>query len=266
VVISATNRYVCLADGRKVPFDEYTRQSRELILDLTNKGLDKLLAIWIDKKSRQELREELRDHDIYTSAFRHYLDLPETDDVDILAKIGFQLPLVPTRRDRANRLWDQDQVWLLNHLGENGIPQEQRFKSRFWMTALDHYRLFGIDELEQARTYGAPQFVQQFGSFQTLAARYGSPTLLKNDLEVVKQHLYVPLRRIQERQLSFGHRAHTSQMVLLGAIGQSLGRLCSSEWIIMLSSETNGLRREIMGVGAAAIPRRCLRSPDIRTF
>lgn len=193
VIISATNRYVCLADGRKVPFDEYTQQSRELILDLTNKGLDKLLTIWIDKKSRQELREELRDHDIYTAAFRHYLDLPETDDVDILAKIGFRLSLVPTRRDRANRLWEQDQVWLLDHVGETNIPQEQRFKSRFWLTALDHYRLFGIDELEQARTYGAPQFVEQFGSFQTFTARYGSPTLVKNDLEVVKQHLYVPM-------------------------------------------------------------------------
>lgn len=193
VVISATNRYVCLADGRKVPFDEYTRQSREFILDVSDKGLDKLLAIWIDKKSRRELREELRDHDIYPSAFRHYLDLPETDDVDILAKIGFQLPVVPTRGDRANRLWDQDQPWLLDHLGELNMPEEQRFKSQFWLTALDHYKLFGIDELEQARTYSAPQFVEQFGSFQTLTSRYGSPALLKTDLELVKQHLYVPM-------------------------------------------------------------------------
>lgn len=193
VIVSATNRYVCLADGRKVPFDEYTNQSREFIMDISNKGLDRLLSIWIDKKSRQELREELRDHDIYTSAFRHYLDLPDTDDVDILAKIGFQLPVVPTRFDRANRLWDQDQAWLLHHFGEDGILDGQRFKSRFWQTALDHYRLFGIDELEQARTYSAPQFADQFGSFQSLTNRYGSPALLKSDLELVKQHLYVPM-------------------------------------------------------------------------
>jgi type I restriction enzyme R subunit len=193
VVISASSRYVCLADGRKVPFEEYTQKSREFILDITDKGLDKLLAIWIDKKSRQELREELRDRDIYTSAFRHYLDLPDTDDVDILAKIGFQLPFVPTRGDRANRMWDKDQAWLLGHVGELGLPEDGRFKSRFWQTALDHYRLFGIDELEQARTYSAPQFVEQFGSFQTLTSRYGSPALLKSDLELVKQHLYVPM-------------------------------------------------------------------------
>ena len=193
VIISTTNRYVCLADGRKLPFEEYTEQSREFILDISHKGLDELLRIWIDKSSRHELREALRDRDIYPSAFRHYLDLPDTDDVDILAKIGFQLPRVPTRADRTNRLWDEDQIWLIDQVGEKDIDEEQRFKMHFWHTALDHYRLFGIDDLEQARTYGAPQFAEQFGSFNTLSTRYGGPVLLKSDLEQVKRHLYVPM-------------------------------------------------------------------------
>lgn len=193
VVISTENRYICLADGRKVPFDEYTEQSREFILDVSHKGVDELLHIWIDKGSRQELREALRDRDIYPSAFRHYLDLPDADDVDILAKIGFQLPRVPNRADRANRLWDEDQIWLLDHLGEAAMPESQRFKTHVWQTALDHYHLFGIDDLEQARTYSAPQFAEQFGSFTTLTQRYGGPALLKADLELIKQHLYVPM-------------------------------------------------------------------------
>lgn len=193
VVISTESRYVCLADGRKVPFSEYIEQSREFILDVSHKGVDELLRIWIDKGSRQELREALRDHDIYPSAFRHYLDLPDADDVDILAKIGFQLPHVPNRADRANRLWDEDQIWLLDHLGEAALPESQRFKTHVWQTALDHYRLFGIDDLEQARTYSAPQFAEQFGSFATLTQRYGGPALLKADLELVKKHLYRPM-------------------------------------------------------------------------
>lgn len=193
VVISSENRYVCLADGRKLPFEEYTQQSREFILDVSHKGLDELLRIWIDKSSRQELREALRDRDIYPAAFRHFLDLPDVDDVDILAKIGFELPRVPNRADRANRLWDQDQIWLLDRLGESALPESQRFKTHVWETALDHYRLFGIDDLEQARTYGAPQFADQFGSFATLTQRYGGPALLKADLELVKQHLYVSM-------------------------------------------------------------------------
>ncbi|ENB7450583.1 TPA: DEAD/DEAH box helicase family protein [Pseudomonas aeruginosa] len=193
VVISTENRYVCLADGRKVPFEEYTEQSREFILDVSHKGMDELLRIWIDKGSRQELREALRDRDIYPSAFRHYLDLPDADDVDVLAKIGFQLPRVPNRVDRANRLWDEDQIWLLNQMGEAELPESQRFKTHLWQTALDHYRLFGIDDLEQARTYSAPQFAEQFGSFTTLTQRYGGPALLKADLELVKQRLYVSM-------------------------------------------------------------------------
>lgn len=193
VVISTENRYVCLADGSKVPFEEYTEQSREFILDVSHKGMDELLRIWIDKGSRQELREALRDRDIYPSAFRHYLDLPDADDIDVLAKIGFQLSRVPNRADRANRLWDEDQIWLLNQMGEAALPESQRFKTHLWQTALDHYRLFGIDDLEQARTYGAPQFAEQFGSFHTLTQRYGGPALLKADLELVKQRLYVSM-------------------------------------------------------------------------
>jgi type I restriction enzyme R subunit len=193
VIISAENRYVCLADGRKVPFDDYTQQSREFILDVSHKGVDELLRIWIDKASRQDLREGLRDRDIYPSAFRHYLDLPDADDVDILAKIGFQLPRIPNRADRADRLWDEDQTWLINHLGEAALPEEQRFKTHVWQTALDHYRLFGIDDLEQARTYGAPQFVEQYGSFTALTNKYGGPALLKADLEIVKTRIYVPM-------------------------------------------------------------------------
>ena len=84
VVISAESRYVCLADGQKVPFEEYTAQSREFILDVSHTGLDELLRIWIDKGSRKELREALRDRDIYTSAFRHYLDLSEQQTADAL--------------------------------------------------------------------------------------------------------------------------------------------------------------------------------------
>jgi type I restriction enzyme R subunit len=219
VIISSTNRFVCLADGRKIPFEEYTEQSKEHILDVASKSLDSLLAIWIDKKSRQELREDLREHDIYPSAFRHYLGLQSTDDVDILAKIGFDLVRVPTRHQRVERFWDQDEPWLNSILGGGQSPSRilpfkqppdsepvrlaaessatygtsSRLKRDFWQIALDHYALFGIDDLESARTYSAPQFVEQFGSFQTLTARYGGPQRLKTDLEAVKHHLYVPM-------------------------------------------------------------------------
>ena len=218
VIISDTHRYVCLADGRKIPFEEYAEQTREHILDVASKSIDSLLSIWIDKKSRQELREDLRDHDIYPSAFRHYLSLDDTDDVDILAKIAFDLARVPTRHQRVARFWEQDENWFASQLvnppargkiitlSEKAVEAtlkaaeaigtftaKDTFKRDFWQVALDHYAVFGIDDLEKAQTYSAPQFSEQFGSFQTIANRYGSPQLLKADLESVKNHLYVPM-------------------------------------------------------------------------
>jgi type I restriction enzyme R subunit len=218
VFISDTNRYVCLADGRKIPFEEYTEQTREHILDVASKSIDSLLSIWIDKKSRQELREDLRDHDIYPSAFRHYLSLDDTDDVDILAKIAFDFARVPTRHQRVARFWEQDENWFATQLAippaagkiitlpekaveaalkaaedPNKFTAKDTFKRDFWQVALDHYAVFGIDDLEKAQTYSAPQFSEQFGSFQTIASRYGSPQILKADLESVKHHLYVPM-------------------------------------------------------------------------
>jgi type I restriction enzyme R subunit len=234
VQVSDSRRYVCLADGRRIPFEDYTEQSREVIRDAAAADLDALLALWIGQDSRRELREALRDQDIYPAAFRHFLDLPDTDDVDILAKVGFALPRVPSRHDRVNRFWDDEADWLSTDLGiliprppvvtdlagarlgtvdplarpanDSGAPLYAKaadsadaadyidnFKLRFWQTSLDHYALFGIDELENARTYQTPQFADQFGSFQTIASHYGGPHKLRADLEAVKHHLYVTM-------------------------------------------------------------------------
>ena len=193
VYISATERYVCLADGRKIPFDEYREQSRDAIRSIAPTNVDQLLGIWIDKNTRRDLRGELQDRDIHLAAFRHYLELDGSDDVDILAKVGFELVRIPSRHDRVVRFWDAEENWLLAQLGEHVLPDNDRFKMQFWQTDLDHYALYGIDDLEKGSTYSAPQFVEQFGSFSQLLRRYGGADKLKTDLEAVKQHLYVPM-------------------------------------------------------------------------
>ncbi|MXY81991.1 MAG: hypothetical protein F4Y91_08000 [Gemmatimonadetes bacterium] len=193
VYISSTERYVCLADGRKIPFDEYQEQSREVIRSIAPTNIDQLLGIWIDKSTRHDLRSELTDRDIHVAAFRHYFDLDGSDDVDILGKVGYELVRIPSRHDRVVRFWDADENWLLTQLGEHDLPDEDRFKTHFWETGLDHYSLYGIDDLEKGSTYSAPQFVERFGSFSRLLNRYGGADKLKADLETVKQHLYVPM-------------------------------------------------------------------------
>lgn len=193
VFIAREERYVCLADGRKIPFDDYREQSKEVIRGIAPASLSDLLKIWIDKTTRRDLRTELKDRDVHVAAFRHFLGLDATDDVDILAKIGFDLVRVPSRHERVARFWDQEDAWLLAQLKEQTLAAEKRVKALFWQTSLDHYALFGIDDLEQGSTYSAPQFTNQFGSFSSLLQRYGGPAALKNDLEAVKQHLYIPM-------------------------------------------------------------------------
>lgn len=193
VFIAREERYVCLADGRKIPLDDYREQSKDVIRGIAPASLSDLLKLWIDKNTRRDLRAELKDRDVHVAAFRHFLDLDEADDVDILAKVGFDLVRVPSRHDRVTRFWDQEDAWLLSRLGEQRVANEERVKSLFWQTSLDHYALYGIDDLEQGSTYSAPQFTGQFGSFSSLLQRYGGPAVLKGDLEAVKQHLYVPM-------------------------------------------------------------------------
>ena len=152
-----------------------------------------LLSHWIDKGTRKDVRAELKDRDVHVAAFRHFYDLDATDDVDILAKVGFELARVSARRDRVARFWDQEDRWLVNHVGEQATGDDDRVKTRFWQTSLDHYGLYGIDDLEQGGTYSAPQFTTQFGSFSSLLSRYGGAAALRSDLEAVKQRLYVPM-------------------------------------------------------------------------
>lgn len=186
-------RFVCLADGQKIPYEEYRERSKEVILGISLAGPTELLKLWVEKKSREEVRAQLRDRDIHIAAFRHFLDLDKADDVDILSKIAYDLGRVPLRRDRADRLWLQDEPWLLGQLEETGLVPEAQVRLPFWSAALDHYALFGIDDLEDPRTFSAPQFAERFGSFRALADRYGGPVRLRSDLEAVKQHLYVPM-------------------------------------------------------------------------
>lgn len=185
--IAGSERFVCLADGRKIPFDEYCQQSKEVIRRISPANLQELLNLWAPRETRNDVREELKSNDIHIAAFRHYFDLGAADDVDILAKVGFDLPTVPMRHDRVTHFWDRNEAWLRGLVGN----AEENLKMGFWETALDHYALYSIDDLEKGETYGAPQFTHRLGSFSRFLPAYGGASKLRTDLEQVKSHLYV---------------------------------------------------------------------------
>jgi type I restriction enzyme, R subunit len=185
--IAGSERFVCLADGRKIAFNEYCQQSKEVIRRISPANLQELLNLWAPRDTRNDVREELKSNDIHIAAFRHYFDLDAADDVDILAKVGFDLPTVPMRHDRVTHFWDRNEAWLRGLVGN----AEENLKMGFWETALDHYALYSIDDLEKGETYSAPQFTHRLGSFARFLPAYGGAAKLRTDLEQVKSHLYV---------------------------------------------------------------------------
>jgi len=185
--MAASERFVCLADGRKIPFDEYCQQSKEVIRKISPTDFQNLLNLWADRSTRNDVREELKSNDIHIAAFRHYFELDAADDVDILGKVGFNLGNVPMRHNRVTHFWDRNEPWLRSLVGSS----DEETKLNFWETALDHYALYSVDDLERGETYNAPQFVQRFGTFSRFLPVYGGAPKLRNDLEEVKRHLYV---------------------------------------------------------------------------
>jgi type I restriction enzyme R subunit len=185
--IATSERFVCLADGRKIPFAEYCEQSKQVIRKISPTDLQTLLNLWADRDTRNDVREELKSNDIHVAAFRHYFDLDAADDVDILGKVGFNLPTIPMRHERVTHFWDRNDGWLRSIVGNSNTTE----KMNFWETALDHYALYSIDDLERGETYSAPQFTQRFGGFARFLPIYGGGQKLRADLEQVKHHLYV---------------------------------------------------------------------------
>ncbi|TWU41884.1 DEAD/DEAH box helicase family protein [Novipirellula artificiosorum] len=164
---------------------------------LCNDSFDQLIQIWASHDERRSFRNRLGGVDLIQK-LRHQLDMHGVDDVDVLAKVGFDLGDVPTRKDRVRHFWGFDGPWLRKRLGlkENSFERDENtdsWKLAFWRVTLDHYSLYGVDQLERGQTYQLPQFVGQFGSFQTLTSKYGGPKKLRADLEAVKEKIYVPV-------------------------------------------------------------------------
>ena len=164
---------------------------------LSNNSLSQLLKAWASQEDRAMFRDALADQMQTIETIRRRPEMSGVDDVDVLAMVGFGLLEVPTRRDRVRNFWKEEGPWLRSRLGlRPDFPDDEQnphaWKLVFWTVTLDHYSLYGIDSLESGRTYQLPQFVSQFGSFQTLTSKYGGPQQLRDDLEAVKEKLYVP--------------------------------------------------------------------------
>jgi type I restriction enzyme R subunit len=177
---------------------EDLREIGDTIRALTNNSLSQLFQSWVSQEDRSRFRDALGIQMQAIEALRRRPEMSGVDDVDVLAIAGFGLEEVPTRKDRVRNFWKEEGPWLRSRLGlkPESADDEQNaelWKLAFWTVTLDHYSLYGVDSLERGSTYQLPQFVAQFGSFQTLTSKYGGPKQLRTDLEAVKTRIYVPL-------------------------------------------------------------------------
>lgn len=193
VEIVQSERFLCFGDGRKVPWDEYAAQSRDAIRETVSGRLDELMGLWVERQRREEIRRALLEREVYLAALRHVNQLDRHDDVDVLAKVGFDLARVPTRSDRVVRFWDEERDWFAQEIEDRTPPADPNFRERFWDVCMEHYTRFGIEDLEEGRTYKAPHFSLRFGSFVQIVNAYGGAERLRDDLTAVKRHLYVPI-------------------------------------------------------------------------
>ena len=185
-----------------VTFDESENEElRELaatIRTLTNGNLSTLYESWVTQKTRTHFRGAMGSQLKAIEAFRRRTEMSKVDEVDVLAKVGFGLDEVPTRKQRVGNFWIEEGAWLRSQLGltpdsTEDAKSSNSWKLTFWSVTLDHYSLYGIEPLERGATYQLPQFVGKFGSFQTLTSNYGGPKQLRADLEAVKEKLYAPI-------------------------------------------------------------------------
>ena len=85
------------------------------------------------------------------------------------------------------RFWDQNEKWFNQQLGTVEIKHD------FWREALAHYEVHGIDDLEQGKTYAAPHFTEQFGSFSNLLNQYGGSDGATLLVTLKSEHFNVPM-------------------------------------------------------------------------
>ncbi|UDQ77943.1 DEAD/DEAH box helicase family protein [Pectobacterium brasiliense] len=178
---------VHISDGRILGVIQYLDFTKTAIQQACHNDVDELYHLWSSKETRTSLRNQLHNQDISIPALRRYFQLTDSDDVDILAKIGFQLSEIPTRAQRVENILETKSEWLRETID----PQQAEFLTKFWQAVLDHYSHSGIDELEQAGTYDSPLFVELFGGFVEIVRCFGGASALRKDLGRVIQQLYL---------------------------------------------------------------------------
>jgi type I restriction enzyme R subunit len=170
--------YVSEPAGGGLRLIEYERFVRDEVLKL-NLEPHQLLGRWAQVKTRQELRERLREGSHITPEdLAEWAGRPGADTIDLLLYLAWELPLM-SRSERARRVVTRHRAFL-----ESFAPEAREVLDK----VLDQYATRGAEELEVgALRSGA---YENLGTIFELANRFGGTDRLHGAIDELNTLIY----------------------------------------------------------------------------
>ena len=179
--IEEENRVKIEVKGNKILDAEYVKYSQEQVKKRVA-SLEDLKKIWLNRQVRLRFKEELKKTGIDLKMISLIKKVSEADEFDLLANLLFQAPIVS--RDERAKLFMEVKKEFLDRFGERG--------REIILDLIDHYRLYGLSEIEDPKVFNLPNF-QIYGGLKGIARIFGGARGLKKILEEIEKGLYADL-------------------------------------------------------------------------
>ncbi|ASJ15073.1 EcoAI/FtnUII family type I restriction enzme subunit R [Thermococcus radiotolerans] len=181
VYIQEENKIKIEIKGNKVLEAEYVKYTKEQVRRRVT-SLTDLKKIWLDRKARLRFKEDLKKAGIDLKLLSLIEKVPEADEFDLLANLLFDAPIVS--RDERAHLFLELKKEFMDKFGEKG--------REIILDLIDHYRLYGLSEIEDPRVFELPEF-KAYGGLKGIAKLFGGGKGLRKVLEEIEKGLYADL-------------------------------------------------------------------------
>ncbi|WP_048152405.1 EcoAI/FtnUII family type I restriction enzme subunit R [Palaeococcus ferrophilus] len=181
VFIEEENKIRIEVRGNKVLEAEYVKYTREQVKRRVA-SLNDLKKVWLNRNMRLQFKKDLKKSGIDLKLLSLIEKVPEADEFDLLAHLLFDAPIV-TRDERAE-LFREVKKEFIKKFGQKGRD--------VILTLLDHYRLYGLSEIEDPKVFELPTF-REYGNLKGVLRILGGGEGLKKLLEELEKGLYADL-------------------------------------------------------------------------
>lgn len=181
VFIEEESKIKIEVSGNKLLEAEYIKYTKDQVKRRVA-SLNDLKRIWLNRETRIKFKEDLKKAGIDLKVLSLIEKVPEADEFDLLAHLLFDAPIV-TRDERAE-LFLEAKKEFLKKIGEE--------KKEVILNLIDHYRLYGLSEIEDPKVFELPSF-KEYGGLKGIAKLFGGVKALKRILEEIEKGLYADL-------------------------------------------------------------------------